>query len=63
MKIIIFLLLIDNSETGAFYKKDLLIKLKKNTTSPYHPQTNAQVEVCNKSKNNTATKENMDKKI
>ena len=25
-----------------------LMKVKKTTTSPYHPQTNAQVEVCNK---------------
>ena len=25
-----------------------LMKIKRTTTSPYHPQTNAQVEVCNK---------------
>ena len=25
-----------------------LMKVKRTTTSPYHPQTNAQVEVCNK---------------
>ena len=25
-----------------------MMKIKKTTTSPYHPQTNAQVEVCNK---------------
>ena len=25
-----------------------MMKVKKTTTSPYHPQTNAQVEVCNK---------------